>query len=412
MANIFALSGYSMLPRWEGNPKGLSGPLKGGVIIDYLAARLNFTYGMVRVTENRLEPEGKERGLFSYLFDKQSDLLVSAIRSTAQRNKIVDQTTPWEFTKLGLLIPVQDETANINAVVKPFQWPVWIGLITSILCVIAVLNLMQRYLEYRSALSETSNHEERINNPNKEKLDNRNTVLKSRYGKEYLYVFGLLLSQGGPCASKRLPFRLVAGVWILAAFIFVQAYTSLLFTYVVAPVNQPLINSIYDIADSSDINLLAEAYQRDAIRENFEKTGKCSLLIARDSYLTIFAVMALQKNSPYTDAINLGLMELQQSGLIDYWDLWFRPMPRQCQGKVKNGYKSTDNNQHRPLSLKNLTGAFIVLTVGISLSLLAFICEKIVCVSDRHRRHLLRHQASKKKLPNKIAGEVAQVFTD
>jgi hypothetical protein len=44
----------------------------------------------------------------------------------------------------------------------------------------------------------------------------------------------------------------------------------------------------------------------DAIRENFEKTGKCSLQIARDRYLTIFAVMALQKDSPYTDAINLG----------------------------------------------------------------------------------------------------------
>jgi hypothetical protein len=140
---------------------------------------------------------------------------------------------------------------------------------------------MQRYLDYRS-LSETSSREERINNPNKEKLDNR-TFLKSRYGKEYLYVFGLLLSQGnykifldsvkekviylwhfvyinagGPCASKRLPFRLVAGVWTLAAFIFVQAYTSILFTYVVAPVNQPLVNSIYDIAESSDINLLVK----------------------------------------------------------------------------------------------------------------------------------------------------------
>jgi len=44
----------------------------------------------------------------------------------------------------------------------------------------------------------------------------------------------------------------------------------------------------------------------DAIRENFEKTGKCNLQIARDSYLTLFAVMALQKNSPYTDSINIG----------------------------------------------------------------------------------------------------------
>ena len=50
----------------------------------------------------------------------------------------------------------------------------------------------------------------------------------------------------------------MAGVWTLAAFIFVQAYTSILFTYVVAPVNQPLVNSIYDIAESSDINLLVK----------------------------------------------------------------------------------------------------------------------------------------------------------
>jgi hypothetical protein len=53
-----------------------------------------------------------------------------------------------------------------------------------------------------------------------------------------------------------LPFRLVAGVWCLAAFIFVQAYNSTLFTYVVVPVNYPLINSVYDMADRRDINLM------------------------------------------------------------------------------------------------------------------------------------------------------------
>jgi hypothetical protein len=55
-----------------------------------------------------------------------------------------------------------------------------------------------------------------------------------------------------------LPFRLVAGVWTLAAFIFVQAYTSTLFTYVVAPVNHPLIDSLYDIADNPEIHLLVK----------------------------------------------------------------------------------------------------------------------------------------------------------
>lgn len=77
-------------------------------------------------------------------------------------------------------------------------------------------------------------------------------------------------------------------------------------------------------------------------------------------------------------------MELLQSGLIDYWDTWFRPMPPQCKGKIKNGYTPPNNNKHPPLSLKNLTGAFIVLSVGLSLSLLAFLCEKILSLLKRH----------------------------
>ncbi|EFX82121.1 hypothetical protein DAPPUDRAFT_316698 [Daphnia pulex] len=56
-------------PRWKGNPPGLTGPVKGGVIIETFAERFNFTFEMVRVTENRLEPLGKERGLFNYLWD-------------------------------------------------------------------------------------------------------------------------------------------------------------------------------------------------------------------------------------------------------------------------------------------------------------------------------------------------------
>jgi hypothetical protein len=41
-----------------------------------------------------------------------------------QRNKIVNLTAIWVFDNVAFLIPVPDEKANINAVVKPFQWPV------------------------------------------------------------------------------------------------------------------------------------------------------------------------------------------------------------------------------------------------------------------------------------------------
>ncbi|XP_046641006.1 ionotropic receptor 93a-like [Daphnia pulicaria] len=264
---------------------------------------------------------------------------------------------------------------------------------------------------------------------------------RGQTGNQYLYVFGNLLSQGGPCTSNRLPFRLVAGVWTLAAFIFVQAYTSTLFTYVVAPVNHPLIDSMYDIADNPEIHLLvknegtpdryftgnnwtgfyeklrdrinnfpqsrctlvsecidlvkpgsknvfadAGVYQMDAIKEDYEKTGQCNFQLAKEDFNHFFASMSLPKNSRYTDTINKGLLDLQQTGIIDHWDSWFRTMPRKCMANIKYGYNT--ETKPSPLTLKNLTGAFIVLLIGSSLSLLAFLCEKILSMPKRHRRRI------------------------
>ncbi len=63
---------------------------------------------------------------------------------------------------------------------------VWVGLGVSIICVISVLNLMQRYLEYRSTVNKNSN----------ENLVDGQNAKKRNKGKHYLYVFGNLLSQG------------------------------------------------------------------------------------------------------------------------------------------------------------------------------------------------------------------------
>ena len=67
-----------------------------------------------------------------------------------------------------------------------------------------------------------------------------------------------LLNSGGPIISKRLPIRLVAGIWCLAAFVLSQAYNSTLITYVIAPNNPPLINSVLDIVNNPNIHLVVE----------------------------------------------------------------------------------------------------------------------------------------------------------
>jgi hypothetical protein len=59
---------------------------------------------------------------------------------------------------------------------------VWLGLGVSIACVIAMLNLIQRYLHYRSTIDLKQNEENKSQN--------------WQTGKQYFYVLGNLLSQG------------------------------------------------------------------------------------------------------------------------------------------------------------------------------------------------------------------------
>lgn len=72
-------------------------------------------------------------------------------------------------------------------------------------------------------------------------------------------------------------------------------------------------------------------------------------------------------------------MELLEKGLVDYWDLWFRPMPRQCLNKIDNArYMKPTKGNHNPLSLNNMIGAFIILLAGLGIAFLVLLYENII----------------------------------
>ena len=51
--------------------------------------------------------------------------------------------------------------------------------------------------------------------------------------------------------SNRLPIRLIAGAWSLAALVFVLSYNSTLITYVLAPTNHRMVGSFHELVESS-----------------------------------------------------------------------------------------------------------------------------------------------------------------
>jgi hypothetical protein len=106
-------------------------------------------------------------------------------------------STPSSNLSNGRLVPFSLLLIFIKNLKKIllFNQQVWLGLGISIFCVIAILNLIRRYLECRSTfrIGFRPNNEPQTGNL---KTGGQHRAKKRQTGNEYLYVLGNLLSQG------------------------------------------------------------------------------------------------------------------------------------------------------------------------------------------------------------------------
>ena len=125
--------------------------------------------------------------------------------------------------------------------------------------------------------------------------------------------------------------------------------------------------------------------------------------ICKECFMNIMASFVLPKGSPYTTSVSEGyvrkkvvhhlggkmmiyvcrIIEMNAFGLIDYWIASYTKKPYQCLTK-KRGRQRQELSR---LSLKNCTGAFIVLLFGIVVSFLVLIVELLL-----NARQLCSHQ--------------------
>ena len=143
------------------------------------------------------------------------------------------------------------------------------------------------------------------------------------------------------------------------------------------------------------------------IGEDLKKTGRCHFSVAKENFMLALAGFILPKNSPYTKEFSLGyiylpcrafankicihllqfnyrIMKMEQFGLIDYWWRLQNPTdPSPCLSKnIKKKKKSEANGRPaedlKRLTLKDLSGAFVVLIVGYIISLLVLVIERSI----------------------------------
>ncbi|KAI9554684.1 hypothetical protein GHT06_019960 [Daphnia sinensis] len=390
----------------ESSPFGLF-PL----ILDWLSHRYKFDY-TVFVDEdvsNIVEKGNLDRpGVIFYILSGARDVITAAVEPFGSPNRLVDFIHPFSYSKLAFLIPMPGETqTNVDAVIKPFHFWVWITLGIAAGIVLLVLSCFNLVLT-------TKNMAEK----KKAVSSNRNIPM---------YLLATLLNQGGNVLCNLTSTRLVIGAWCLLSLVLVNSYNSTLISYVTATRRaKPLVNSIEELAYDSEVYAIVDrgqgpdsvistaqsglfkalgdklrAYPRSkcnstkqcvdmvkssppqhvylnaeralqgVIQLDYRNSRKCKLAIGGELQKDFALVWALAKASPYLETLTL-----HEVGLILSWEKGFKPDTRPCQ----NGrYKTIKNTNVHPvrLTLSNLTGAFAVLAVGCLVSLLAFLTEKI-----------------------------------
>lgn len=77
-------------------------------------------------------------------------------------------------------------------------------------------------------------------------------------------------------------------------------------------------------------------------------------------------------------------MRMREAGLVNQWIKEYRADANQC---VKNKRNSKiEKDDMSPLTLRGLTGAFVVLIAGTTLALIAFAAECILNIASNYKR--------------------------
>jgi len=105
-----------------------------------------------------------------------------------------------------------------------------------------------------------------------------------------------------------------------------------------------------------------------------------SMRVMKECMSRFFISLGLAKNSPYTAAFNEGMSRLVQAGIMEKWqrDVIMRRGNPDISFVFYENYHLIDSDGPLKLSLANMKGAFIVLSIGNFVATLTFAVEKLV----------------------------------
>uniref|UniRef100_A0A8D0KMI3 Glutamate receptor n=1 Tax=Salvator merianae TaxID=96440 RepID=A0A8D0KMI3_SALMN len=373
-------------------------------LLEKLAEDMNFDFDLYIVGDGKYGAlkNGQWTGLVGDLLAGTAHMAVTSFSINTARSQVIDFTSPFFSTSLGILVRTKDTAAPIGAFMWPLHWTMWLGIFVALHITAIFLTLY----EWKSPFGMTPKGR------NREKVFSFSSALNVCYA----ILFGRTAAIKPP---KCWTGRFLMNLWAIFCLFCLSTYTANLAAVMVGEKIYEELSGIHDPklhhpSQGFRFGTVRESSAEDYFKQSFpdmheymkrfnvpatpdgveylkhdpEKLdafimdkalldyevsidADCKLLTVGKPFAIEGYGIGLPPNSPLTSNISELISQYKSHGFMDVLhDKWYKVVP--C---GKRSFAVTETLQ---MGIKHFSGLFVMLCVGFGLSILTTIGEHIV----------------------------------
>lgn len=385
-------------------------------ICNELVSKLKLGMEITEPQDNQMWGElldnGTYTGLNGDILYGRADIAFAALYMSYDQWQVLEFSFPYVSLSLSFLIPRPQLVPQWMCIILPFQPTLWLAHIVSIVFSVTFLFILGGAWNKMFPLRKLTPYDQI-----------RKTILD----------IGQIISQGSIAVyPAQEPIRHFVYWWTLFCLILGTAYSASLFSFLTVPQYQKPIETVHELATSAlqwismvplkvlnidftgsedkDMRLLAKSFYLTDDVDHIKKLLKsrsfaiwCDLLnevyitgydflemvdlnnlqIMKEKVAAFPIAIAIRKNFPYKDQLDVLIQMLLQSGILAFWQQDIISHFNAAQVIVK-----VDQSDEEPtsLSLEHFQGAFLLFAFGIVVSSIVHISEYIKHIVEKDKK--------------------------
>uniref|UniRef100_A0A3B3TY67 Glutamate receptor n=1 Tax=Poecilia latipinna TaxID=48699 RepID=A0A3B3TY67_9TELE len=347
-------------------------------LLEKLAEDMGFTFDLYIVGDGKygaLSGTGRWTGLVGDLLSGTADMAVTSFSINSARSRVIDFTSPFYSTSLGILVRSRDTAAPIGAFMWPLHWSMWVGIFVTLHLTALFLTLY----EWNSPFGMTPHGRNRL----------RVFSYSSALNLCYAILFGRTVATKTP---KCWTGRFLMNLWAIFCLLVLSSYTANLAAVMVGEKTFEQVSGIHDdkvrrraswqvynwkVFDVQHRAVVVwkdppalDAFIMDKALLDFEVSidADCKLLTVGKPFAIEGYGIGLPQGSPLTRNVSEFVSRYKSDGFMDMLhDKWYKVVP--CGKRV---FAVTETLQ---MGIQHFSGLFVLLCMGVGGALLTLAGE-------------------------------------